>query len=422
MNKHFLYTVLCLSFLLNACQEEVVELPDLPELPEASEPPNTSKELLTFSFLAENNPKYLNEDFSYTILGDRINAMLPPDRQYDSLVASFTTNAAAVMIDSTVQVSDSTANDFTQPITYQLMAEDSSTAAYQINTHTTTGLPIVYINTENGAAITSKDDYINGTLTLIANDKGEEPLTDVEMEIRGRGNSTWRMPKKPYKIKFDDKTDLLGMPADKSWVLLANFSDKTLMRNHIAFEMSRQFGLAYTPQSRFVDLYLNGSYEGNYMLTEQIQVDEHRLNINELDESDISEEVITGGYLLEVDDRRDADHWFNTGQGAPFTIKSPKNIAPEQLTYIQNYIQTTEDTIFSENFADPQEGYAQYIDVESFIDWYLVNEITKNTDAIFHLSVYLYKPRGEKLFMGPVWDFDIGLGNVNYSPGEFTEG
>ena len=271
MHKYICYTILCLSFLLNACKEEV-------ESPAPLEPPSTSKELFTFSFLAENNPGYLEEDFSYIVLGDHVNAMLPPGRPIDSLVASFTSNAAVVMVDSVIQISNSTANDFTQPITYQLVAEDNSVTAYRIDVHTSTGLPILYINTENNAPITSKDNYINAALTLIANEQGEEPLTAIDMEIRGRGNTTWKMPKKPYRIKFEDKTELLGMPADKSWVLLANFSDKTLMRNHIAFAFSRQFGLAYTPQSRFVEVYLNGRYDGNYLLTEQIQIDKHRLN------------------------------------------------------------------------------------------------------------------------------------------------
>jgi hypothetical protein len=215
---------------------------------------------------------------------------------------------------------------------------------------------------------------------------------------------------------------MLGMPADKSWVLLANYSDKTLMRNYLAFEFSRRFGLAYTPQSHFVEVYLNGAYNGNYLLTELIQVDEHRLNIDELEKSDVADDLISGGYLLEIDERKDADHWFLSGKNIPFAIKSPEDIAPEQLEYIQHYIQATEDAIFAENFTDPQEGYAKYIDVESFINWYLVNEITKNTDAKFAKSVFMYKPRNGKLFMGPVWDFDIGIGNVNYGAGKQAEG
>jgi hypothetical protein len=206
------------------------------------------------------------------------------------------------------------------------------------------------------------------------------------------------------------------------WVLLANYPDKTLLRNHTAFEIGRRFGLSYTPRSRFVDLYLNDSYRGNYQLTEQIKIDENRLAIDELESDDLDQDAISGGYLLEIDGRSDPDPSFTTTQGVKFKIKSPDKGPEEQLAYIQNYVQTTENVLFSDSFADPEQGYARFIDVESFVNWYLVNEITKNTDAKFANSVYMHKPRGGKLTMGPVWDYDIGLGNVNYSPGEFPEG
>ena len=412
MNNQFRLILACLFFLVTACQEDE-EAPSLA---------SSDKEFLAFSFLAENNPAFLQEDYSFSVAGDHVNAMLPPGKPVDSLVATFTSNADVVTVDSVAQQSGTTANDFSTPVTYSLVAEDGTVNTYRVGVRTFTGLPIVYINTKDQVAITSKDDYLEGTITLIANGSGEEPLTETAMEIRGRGNSTWTMPKKPYRIKFADKTEVLDMPADKSWVLLANHSDKTLMRNHIAFELSRQFGLKYTPRSRFVEVYLNGSYDGNYQLTEQIQVDDHRLDIDELDPDDIEENKLSGGYLLEVDFRKDADFWFESTQGESFTIKSPEDMAPEQQEYIRNYVQTTENIIFSENFADPQEGYAQYIDIESFVDWYLINEITKNTDGNFKSSVYLHKPRGGKLFMGPIWDFDIALGNVDFGTGMDPEG
>ncbi len=126
--------------------------------------------------------------------------------------------------------------------------------------------------------------------------------------------------------------------------------------------------------------------------------------------------------MLEVDGRRDEDASFHSTRGVRFVIKSPDKDIPEQTAYIRQYVQATEDALFAANFADSQQGYAQYFDTESFVDWYLLNELTKNTDAKFGNSVYLHKPRGGKLTMGPVWDYDIGMGNVDYSPGEFTEG
>ena len=396
---------------LSSCQED-----DVPPVP------STAKAFTNFSFQAVTNPDHLNEDLSYAIHENYVNAMFPLGLRTDSLIASFGSTAASVLIDTVVQHSDSTVNNFTQPITYTLMAEDSSTANYEIRPHLFTGVPVVYIETEGQAPVVSKDEYVDGQITIIANGRGEENVSKADIEIRGRGNTTWEMPKKPYRIRFSERTEVLGMSEHKIWVLLANFSDKTLLRNHTAFKLSQRFGLAYTPQSQFVDLWVNGAYQGNYQLTEQIRIDESRLNIDELKADDISEDKITGGYLLEVDGRRDEDVSFKSAQGVRFVIKSPDEDVPEQTAYIRQYVQTAEDALFADNFADAQQGYAQYFDTESFVDWYLLNELTKNTDAKFSNSVYLHKPRGGKLTMGPVWDYDIGMGNVNYSPGEFTEG
>ena len=400
-----------LAGLLSSCQED-----DVPP------PPGTTKALTSFSFLAANNPSFLSEDLAYAVHENHVNAMFPMGLRTDSLIASFNSTAASVLIDTVVQHSDSTVNDFTEPTVYTLMAEDSSIAAYEIRSHLYTGVPVVYIETEGQAPVVSKDEYIGGKITIIANGRGEENVSEAAMEIRGRGNTTWEMPKKPYRFRFSERTEVLGMPAHKVWVLLANFSDKTLLRNHTAFQLSQRFGLAYTPRSQFVDLWLNGAYQGNYQLVEQIKIDENRLNIDELDADDLSEDKITGGYLLEIDGRPDEDASFRSTRGVRFVVKSPEGDRPEQIAYIRQYVQATEDALFAEGFANAQQGYAQYLDTESFVDWYLLNELAKNTDAKFANSVYLHKPRGGKLTMGPVWDYDIGMGNVNYSPGEFTEG
>ncbi len=400
------------SLLLFACEEDEPTPPS----------PSSSKELTTFSILAEHNPGRLTEDLVFSVQDTIINAMFPVGQARDSLIVSFGTTAMTVWVDSALQFSDTTANDFTQPLVYTLMAEDSSIAQYTIRPHTYSGLPVVYVNTEAQAPIASKEEYIDAQVSMIANELGEQKIDQVPIRIRGRGNTTWQMPKKPYKFKFDERTEVLNMPAHKTWILLANYPDKTLLRNQTAFSLSERFGLFYTPRSQFVDLYLNDSYQGNYQLTEQIKIDENRLAIDELEPTELAEDLISGGYLLEVDGRSDPDPSFTTEQGIRFKIKFPDEGPDEQLSYIQNYIRETESALFSASFADPQSGYDQYIDVESFVNWYLVNELAKNTDAKFYNSVYMYKPRNGKLTMGPVWDYDIGFGNVNYSDGQYPEG
>jgi hypothetical protein len=187
--------------------------------------------------------------------------------------------------------------------------------------------------------------------------------------------------------------------------------------------MSKRFELPYTPRSQFVELFINEQYQGNYLLAEQIKIAEQRVNIKSLGKEDISEHTISGGYLLEIDVRIDAEYYFYTShKKVAFTIKSPENIVPEQLDYIENYINKVEEVLYSDSFSEQDFGYHKYLNIETLVNWYLVNEILKNNDAFFVNSVYFYKDRNEKLSMGPVWDFDIAVGNIYYNGNDNPEG
>jgi hypothetical protein len=233
---------------------------------------------------------------------------------------------------------------------------------------------------------------------------------DGEMKVKGRGHSTWEMPKKPYKLKLASKASLFGFPADKEWILLANYADKTLLRNSVAMELSRRFGLAYTPQpytprSRPVELFLNGAYQGTYLFIEQIKIAKERVDIEPMMTTGTAGEALTGGYLLEVDTRLDEPFHFVTDRYVSFNMKDPDGSVPEQLEYIRAYVQQAEDVLYSEEFADPESGYASTLAVDTFVDWILVNEIFKNADAQLLGSCWMTKQRGDgKLSMGPVWD------------------
>jgi hypothetical protein len=277
-------------------------------------------------------------------------------------------------------------------------------------------LPVFEITTDNAAPITSEVDYVSGNISITPQPASTDASFSGTMQIRGHGNTTWVLPKKPYKVKLDTKAGLLGMAPGKTWVLLANYDDKSLLRDQVAFETSRRLGLAWTPNSRFVELFLNGQSEGKYQLTEEIKIDKNRVNIPEMDDTDLSGKALTGGYLMEVDTRGDPDDiLFKTSRGVLFDLHDPDPAAPQQLTYIQNYMQQAENVLYSSTFTDPATGYTQYLDQESFVNWYLVNELFKNNDAVFWSSCWLYKDRSGKIFMGPAWDFDIGAGNVNYN-------
>src|SRR5690606_7546841 len=154
-----------------------------------------------------------------------------------------------------------------------------------------------------------------------------------------------------------------------------------------------------------------------------IQIDDIRIDIPELEESDTEEQIITGGYLMEVDSRLDELSWFTTAsQNVPITFKSPEIPNEQQFDYITTYINTFEEGLYNNKFMEPELSYNNYIDVNSLVNWYIVNELRKNNDDIFFSSVYLYKNRNEKLKIGPVWDFDIAIGNVNYNGNNIPEG
>lgn len=278
-----------------------------------------------------------------------------------------------------------------------------------------TDIPTVYIDTENHAPINGKEDYVKGTVTVMSSDENE-CVTELAMGIRGRGNSTWNMPKKPYRIKFDSKTNFLGLKAKaKNWVLLANYADKTLLRNAMAFEISKFMGFEFTPSIKFVDVVLNDKYLGNYMVSDQVEVNKNRVPVEEQEPTDVTEPEITGGYLLEIDGFADGEPvWFKTPRDMKVTIKYPKDdeINQQQRQYISDYICDFEERLFSDNYADPETGYHALVDEKSLIDWYIACELTGNSDSFW--STYIYKKRNDgHICFGPLWDFDIAFNNDN---------
>ncbi len=280
-----------------------------------------------------------------------------------------------------------------------------------------TELPKVSITTENGAEITSKEVYIAATVS-ISNVKDEWLLDEVEAGVRGRGNTSWEEPKKPYRIKFKSKQEIFGHAKAKSWTLIANYCDKSLSRNYLAYTLaSKMDGIEFSSMAEFVDLYLNGRYLGVYLLCDQIEVGEGRINVEE-ESSDIDT-----GYLLEMNFRApmegelDWDYFFAKDLFPAYTIKSPATdedyYSQEQLYYIKDYLSNAYAAILSRDM----QAIHQYIDINSFIDCYIVHELFCSVDVPFS-SFYLYKKKNGVLYAGPVWDFDRSSGNVNYGPGQ----
>ncbi len=273
-------------------------------------------------------------------------------------------------------------------------------------------LPTVYIETENHQPITSKETYIKATLRYV--DADGEKYYDA-LGIRGRGNSTWKLAKKPYRIKFDKKQEFLGSKRAKakSWTLLANYADKSLMRNALAAHLGDFAGQPFTAAAQFVDLVLNGNYVGNYQISDQVEVRGKRVDIIEQEDPMTDESNITGGYLLEIDGFADSEPCkFTTTRGVKITVKSPDDeiIDTRQVNYIRNYIQSFENALFSADFTNPSTGYRHYVDEETLVSWYVASEMTANPDAFW--STYIYKNQDDpKIYWGPLWDYDIAFNN-----------
>jgi spore coat protein CotH len=402
-------TCLCLLLLVFGCKKDSIKPPVTP-------PVVIAKPDIDFKIEVKNNTGKVTADVALTVDGTNLKGYTPTTVTNHSFVLTFKLkdNASVVKVKDVVQVSGVTANDFSKSVTYNITDSKGASNDYIVSIYNFTGLPIFNITTSG--PVVSKEDYVTGSININTNGLYVQETNDIALQIKGRGNSTWGLhPKKPYRLKFNSKAKVLGLASAKNWVLLANHSDKTLMRNYIADGIAQSLNGDFTPHGIFVEVVMNGEYLGTYMLTEQVEVNANRVNITEMKAGDNSEPNISGGYLLELDQRQEDPNRFITGANIPFTIKEPEDITPAQMAYIQTYIQNTENAIFAANFADPVNGYAKYINSDSFINWFLVNELFKNQDAANFSSMFYFKDRGGKLGMGPAWDFDLGAGNVDYS-------
>ena len=263
-----------------------------------------------------------------------------------------------------------------------------------------TNLPTVSIHTQDNAIPYDKVHEIVSQLTIIS-DNGTKLLSEPGY-VRERGNYSRGFDKKPYRIKFDKKQHVLDAPAKaRKWTLINNYGDKTLMRNLLAFELSRRLGMPYTPYGTAVDVMLNGEYKGCYQLCDQVQVHKGRVEITEMTPEDNEGTALTGGYFFEVDAYADQEKsWFRSTNGNPVTIKSPDedSITTRQRDYIKAYfnkLEVNQDT---------------YLDMNTFLRHFLVGELSGNTDTYW--SVFMYKERDDEMvYTGPVWDFDIAFDN-----------
>lgn len=293
-----------------------------------------------------------------------------------------------------------------------------------------TNLPLVVVHNEGGSDPKDKITNLPAITSVIyTSKKGKSKLVCGENTIRGRGNYSWsngNMKKKPYRIKFAEKVEMPRGDKAKKWTLIPGYGDKTLMRIPLSFEVSRRFGMEYTPYCMPVEVMLNGEYKGVYQLCDQLEVGKHRVNIDEMTAEDIDDVNITGGYFYEYDangtrtswtdwqnkteqERLSLDLGFTSAKSNRVTIKSPdEDVMQEvQFNYLKNYIGTVENAIWAK-----KSNLGEYLDIESFVKFFLISEFVANTDEFWEM--YQYKKRGDtKIYSGPVWDLDLTFDNDN---------
>ena len=277
------------------------------------------------------------------------------------------------------------------------------------NLYRPTNLPCVVIHTKDNIDPWDKQTYIESIVTVLGDDGSV--LQDTA-GLRLRGNASMGFPKKPYRIKFNNKHKLLGSPANaKNWTLINNYGDKTLMRNIVAFRISAAMEMPYTPFCRAVDVLVNGEYKGCYQLCDKIEVKKGRVAIDEMKADDISGEALTGGYLWEIDSYAyNEPAPYYSPRGLSITIHSPKDdeIVPAQRTYFEDYFSTLENRVYKSSSSNTT--WRQYIDYPSFARYFLANQLSGNPDGYW--SCYMFKKRNDQqAYTGPVWDFDIAFDN-----------
>ena len=320
-----------------------------------------------------------------------------------------------------------------------LSCEDTiSNAPVELNANSNTSILQFIIDTKGKEIV----DEPKIPATLIIKDSTDTLYNGhIGIELRGSTSQIF-FDKKSYGVETWDQDGndidvaLAGLPKEEDWIFYGPYSDKSLIRNALIYDLSNQIG-QYATRTRFFEMTLNGDFLGIYLLMEKIKRDKNRVDIEKLKSNDNDSNIISGGYIIKIDkttgesaghgDYSEEISFYskydpNGEEGNDkkiyflYDVPKPENISKEQKNYIQSYINSFEDALLSNDFSDPKTGYRKFIDVNSFIDFFLLNELSHNPDA-YRLSTYMHKNRNGKLKMGPIWDFNIAFGNVNYCRG-----
>lgn len=367
----------------------------------AKTPVSTSQnEIRSFKLSKSRNSDALLEDYSATIKDDSIKVFVPYLVHFDLVPDFEVSNGATVYVDNAEQASGKTSVNFLNVQTYKVVAQNGDVRNYKVCVYNS-GIPVIYINTPGGKSINSKETWIENTEMSVYLKDGRLNFKAGQgmANIKGRGNSTWdaTTEKRPYAVKLNEKASILGMLEHKRWVLMANYYDATFFRNDLANFLAKKCTNAnWSPSGYNVELVLNGSHKGNYYFCEQVRI------------SGVREE---GEYLVEADRKANAGQIKGVKSGNYFNVKDPDvENNSQQLQYVKGILDNFENTLYGSNFLDSEKGYKKLADMESFVDWYLIKELSKDYDGNMFTSCYCHIMEDGIIKMGPIWDFDLAFG------------
>ena len=372
----------------------------------------TDPKLIHMEFLASENPLQLVEDAECKIVGDSaVECRVLNVMSAKTLIPRFRFTGDYVTIGGQKAESSKTTFDFSS-VRLLVVHAGNKTKEYTVTVSAYTGLPTLWAETTS-RSLNEPNQYYKATISLVDNAASggngglaetsgrlmaQSPLRYYTKKADWSGETEWG--KNDYRLNFTNAVSLLNMPSHKDWKLVPNVNDITMLHNQTAFSMSRMSNLEYTPRFQYVDLMFNGRYSGTYMLGENLSASTSRVDVG------------SDGFILSIGSTTSGSVFTTPRLEKPVSILSPSSQTVTVINYITNVVREAENVLFASNFKNPSTGWQKYMDINSFVDWYLINEIAKNEKGAFWSNCIMNYKRGGKLKMGPVWDFETAFGNA----------
>lgn len=375
--------------------------------------------LAYFEFLHADNPYQLVEDVKCEIAGDSVVCWVPNIMPNKVLIPQFSYQGKSLTIGGKAVESGVTSIDFGKPqkltVTSDLLSKD-----YTVYVYSYTGLPMVWLTTNNREDISVSDLVYEAKLKIVENarTRGAGDVIEANARLKAIGPLSWvsskldgssQMGKNNYRFTINAAYSVLDDPMNTTWELLSNAKDATMLHTQTGFHLGKISNLHFTPHFHFADLMLNERYFGTYLLGESIDYTNNRTGVE------------SNGFIVKIDASNGRTYFKTDNLEQPVTIVSPTVFSgDEDYQFISNYVRSAESALFGSNFTDASEGWQRYLDMDSFVDWYLINEIAKNLDGDFGAECYMNMKRDGKLRMGPLWIMERSFGYGDSSTSDFV--